>query len=178
MSFAHFLGEVAEAEAAQGRSQKDFERVIEEIIGMFRDPVVLYPGGREDRVPSKLWEMITTERMLQQMKAKGKKIDEATDAEAMAYLYSASLVAPMGNEWAKIYIWLGRDLLPNGAEDMAPKELTPQEAIYLKDLKQWIQRRKTSGRKRSAIYPNKPMKKKRKAEMGCPYEPEIVEAAY
>lgn len=178
MSFEHFLGAVAEAEAAQGCSQKELERVIDEIVGMFKDPVVLYPGGWEDTLPTRVWEMIHMERMMQQMKAKGKKIEESTHAEALAYLYSASVVAPIGNEWTNIYLWLGRDLLPKGAESFAPKELSREEQDYLTDLKRWIQRRKTSGRKRHVVYPNKLVKKRRKVQVGCPDGPEIIEIAY
>lgn len=180
MSFEAYLGAVVEAEAASGASQKQLEQMIAEIIGIFKDPIVVYPGGWEDTVPPGIYEMIRLERFVQQMKAKGRKIEEATDAEALAYLYTAALVAPIGSEWTHIYLWLGRDLLPNEeAKQYAPKELTPDEARMLSDFKRWLYRKKTAGRKSVKPYPlDKPAKKraKKQAVMGCPYEPEIIEA--
>lgn len=179
MSFESYLGAVAEAEASSGASQKAIEQVIQEIVGIFKDPVVLYPGGWEDSLPPALWERIRLERLIQQMKAKGKKIEEATDAEAMAYLYSVSLVGPIGDDWARIYMWLGRDLLPE--EGFAPKSLSTDEQRQLDHLKRWIYKQKTAGRKNIKPYRfAKPSKKKTKKQpiMGCPYEPEIIEAEY
>lgn len=181
MSFEAYLGAVVEAEASTGANQKVIEQMIQEIMGIFKDPVVLYPGGWEDTLPPALWEMIRMQRFIQQMKAKGKKIEEATDAEAMAYLHTASLVAPMGSEWTNIYLWLGKDLLPKGeAEQYAPKKLTSDEARMLADFKRWIYRKKTAGRKSVKPYPlDKPAKKKgRKPVMGDLCCPEIVEAEY
>lgn len=183
MSFSAYLGAVVEAEAASGTSDKHIEQMIEEIVGIFKDPVILYPGGWEDTLPPMIWEMIRIERFIQQMKAKGKKIEESTDAEALAYIYSATLIAPMSHEWTNIYLWLGRDLLPktDAPGTMAPKALSQGETKMLEDLKRWIQRKKTAGRKSVKPYPlEKPAKKKGKkqAVMGCPYEPEIIEAEY
>lgn len=182
VSFEAYLGAVVEAETSSGASQKQLESMIAEIIGIFKDPIILYPGGWEDTLPPTLWEMIRLERFVQQMKAKGKKIEESTDAEALAYIYSASLVAPMGSEWTNIYLWLGKDLLPKtDPPEMAPKPLKPHEMKMLEDLKRWIYRKKTSGRKSLKPYPlDKPAKKKikKQAVMGCFYEPEIIEAEY
>lgn len=182
MSFESYLGAVVEAEAASGADQKVIEQMIQEIMGIFKDPIILYPGGWEDTLPPTVWEMIRLERFVQQMKAKGKKIEEATDAEALAYLYTTALVGPMGSEWTHIYLWLGRDLLPKGeAAQIAPKALTSDEARMLSDLKRWIYRKKTAGRKSVKPYLfEKPSKKKAKkiAALGCPYEPEIIEAEY
>jgi hypothetical protein len=182
MSFEAYLGAVVEAEAASGTNQKVLEQMIAEIMGIFKDPVILYPGGWEDTLPPMVWEMIRLERFVQQMKAKGKKIEEATDAEALAYLYTAALVAPIGSEWTHIYLWLGRDLLPKGeAEQYAPKELTQDEARMLADFKRWIYRKKTAGRKSIKAYPfEKPAKKKsrKQAVMGDLCCPEIIEAEY
>jgi hypothetical protein len=185
MSFESYLGAVVEAEAASGASQKALEEMIAEIIGIFKDPVILYPGGWEDSLPPTLWEMIRLERLVQQMKAKGKKIEESTDAEAMAYLYSASLVAPMSNDWASIYMWLGRDLLPEGVprDQFVPKALSSDQQRQLDDLKRWIYRKKTSGRKSIKPYPlEKPSRKKKARKLqpaiGDLYGPEIIEAEY
>jgi len=183
MSFESYLGAVVEAEASSGASQKALEEMIAEIIGIFKDPIILYPGGWEDSLPPTLWEMIRMERFVQQMKAKGKKIEEATDAEALAYLHTASLVAPIGSEWTHIYLWLGKDLLPKGeAREYVPKELTRDEARMLADFKRWIYRKKTAGRKSIKPYAfEKPSKKKAKKPqpvMGDLYGPEIIEAEY
>lgn len=182
MSFESYLGAVAEAETAAGASPKQLNDVIQEIISIFDDPVILYPGGWEDTLPAGVWDMIRMERFVQQMKAKGKKVEESTDAEALAYLYSVSLVGPIGDDWAKIYMWLGRDLLPEGVprDQFVPKELSTDQQRQLDDLKRWIQRKKVSGRKVKTPYPlgKRAKKTRRKIAIGCPYTPEIIEDEY
>lgn len=180
MSFESYLGAVAEAEVAAGTSDKHIEEMIQEIVGIFKDPVILYPGGWEDTLPPRVWDKIRMERFIQQMRAKGKKIEESTDAEALAYLYSVTLVGPIGDDWAKIYMWLGRDLLPEGVprEHFVVNELNSDQQRQLDDLKRWIQRKKVSGRKVKTPYPLELVPKKKgrkKVAIGCP---EIIEAEY
>jgi hypothetical protein len=185
MSFEAYLGAVVEAEAASGASRKALAEMIEEIIGIFKDPIILYPGGWEASLPPRLWERIRLERFVQQMKAKGKKIEESTDAEAMAYLYTVTLVGPIGDDWAKIYMWLGRDMLPEGVprDEFVPKSLSSDQQRQLDDLKRWIYRKKTAGRKSIKPYPLEKASNKKKARkpqpvMGDLYGPEIIEAEY
>jgi len=179
MSFDIFLGAAVEAQVNAGANDKDIQAMISDIIGIFKNPIILYPGGWEDTLPPRMYEEITMQRFVQQMKAKGKPIEESTDAEALAYLYSAVLVAPMSHEWANIYVWLGRDLVPEGDRKGmgVPAKLTQGEQKMLDDLKRWIHRRQHAARgKVHFIHPG--MKKKKKAKIGCGECPVIVEAEY
>ncbi len=176
MSFDAFLGAVVEEQVKAGASKKEIESMISDIMGIFRNPIILYPSGWMDTLPDRLRNEITMERFLQQMKAKGKPIDEATDAEALAYIYSAVLVAPMDSEWTNIYLWLGRDYGMPDPERMTPKKLTSDEEKMLSDLKRWIYRRQQAARGKTRFIA--PGMKKKKAKMGCDEYPTIVEAVY
>lgn len=179
MNFEGFLGAVAKEEAKKGVSDKELHKMITDIVGIFKDPIILYPGGWEDTLPPRLWEEITTQRFVQEMKrAKGTKIEESTDAEALAYVYSASLVAPMGPEWTNIYLWLGKHYGDAEFSKVTPRELSSDEKRMLEDLKRWIYRKKMGARSKK-VFPLKagyPKKRERsKAAIGCPH---IIEADY
>ena len=66
------------------------EKGISDIVGVFTDPILVFPGGWGDTLPDWLKETITLERLVMNMKAlKGEEIT-GTDAEACAYLMTVS----------------------------------------------------------------------------------------
>ena len=75
----------------KGRSQqlnkpKTVDKVISDIVGVFTDPIVVFPGGWGDSLPDWLKGAVTLERLEMNMKAlKGEEMT-GTDAEACAYL--------------------------------------------------------------------------------------------
>lgn len=82
------------------------EKVISDIVGVFTDPIIVFPGGWGDTLPEWIKSSITLERLMENMKAlKGEEMT-GTDAEACAYLYTASLTQPMGHNWTDIYLYV------------------------------------------------------------------------
>jgi hypothetical protein len=85
------------------------------------------------------------------MKAsKGKQVT-GTDAEACAYLYTASLTAPMDNDWSQIYLYVAgktysrwnKSEMPN---DIRVDSLNNEQLADLVRLKEWLHRRRTTAR--------------------------------
>ena len=82
------------------------EKGISEIVGCLSDPIIVFPGGWGDTLPEWLKTSITLERLAMNMKAlKGEEMT-GTDAEACAYLNTASLTQPMNHDWTQIYLYI------------------------------------------------------------------------
>ena len=75
----------------------------------------------------------------------------ATDAEACAYLYTRSLESPMDNDWAEIYLYVATKLMEKTGmqvpDDIRKDSLNDHQFSLLSDLKRWIYRKRTGGRK-------------------------------
>lgn len=75
-----------------------------DVLNALQAPIVYHPGGWADTVPDWMKEAVPLERL----KALESGEELATDIEVAIYLYTASCVAPMSHEWAKIYVtWSG-----------------------------------------------------------------------
>jgi hypothetical protein len=85
---------------------KTVERGISAIVGCLTDPIIVFPGGWGDILPEWLKTAITLERMADNLKAIKGGEPTGTDAEACAYLNTASLTAPMDNDWSQIYLYV------------------------------------------------------------------------
>jgi len=74
------------------------DKVISELVDVFNDPILVFPGGWGDTLPEWLKNAITLERLAMNMRAlKGEEMT-GTDAEACAYLYTAALTRPMEHD--------------------------------------------------------------------------------
>lgn len=62
------------------------------------------PGGWGDSLPDWLKEAITLERLIENVRALKEGNMTGTDAEACAYLFTASLTQPIGSDWTQIYL--------------------------------------------------------------------------
>ena len=82
------------------------DKGISEIVGVFTDPIIVFPGGWGDTLPEWLKGAITMERMLENMKALKEGEMTGTDAEACAYLMTVSLTQPMDSDWTQIYLYV------------------------------------------------------------------------
>lgn len=97
-----------------------------------------------ETIPEWLIERIRIQRFVEHFKElRGEKITEASDEEAFAYLYTASLVAPLREEWVRIYLYLGYKIAPERMKRQIeklnpPKELTDYEIYLLHRLKSYI----------------------------------------
>jgi len=130
---------------------QSIEKGISEIVGVFTDPIIVFPGGWGDTLPEWLKNAITLERLEMNMKAlKGEEMT-GTDAEACAYLYTASLTQPMDHDWGQIYLYVatrtyrkwGKNEMPG---DIAVDSISDYQVGELNRLKEWLYRRTTQVR--------------------------------
>jgi hypothetical protein len=125
------------------------EKGISDIVGVFTDPILVFPGGWGDTLPEWLKENITLERLVMNMKAlKGEEMT-GTDAEACAYLYTASLTAPMDSDWTQIYLYVAgktysRHKQGGLPEDIRVESLRDDQLRDLNRLKAWLYRQRTT----------------------------------
>ena len=123
------------------------EKGISDIVGVFTDPILVMPGGWGDTLPDWLKGAITMERLIENMKAlKGEEMT-GTDAEACAYLYTASLEAPMDHDWTQIYLYIAgktyqRHKQGEMPEDIRVESLRDDQLRDLNRLKEWIYRQR------------------------------------
>ena len=130
---------------------KRIEKGISDIVGVFCDPIIVFPGGWGDTLPEWLKTSITLERLGMNMKAlKGEEMT-GTDAEACAYLYTASLTQPMDHDWTQIYLYIatktyrqwGKSEMPG---DIAVDSLRDNQVSDLNRLKAWLYKKRTEVR--------------------------------
>ena len=119
------------------------EKGISDIVGVFTDPIIVFPGGWGDTLPEWLKNAITLERLEMNMRVlKGEEMT-GTDAEACAYLYTAALTAPMDHDWGQIYLYIatqtyrrwGKNEMPG---DIAVDQLDDGQMRDLRRLKEWL----------------------------------------
>ena len=130
------------------------EKGISEIVGCLTDPIVVFPGGWGDAIPDWLKSAITMERMIGDMKAMKGEEPAGTDAEACAYLMTASLTFPFDHDWTKIYLyiagktysrWRTKESGVEMPEDIRVESLNDEQMRDLNRLKAWIyEKRKTA----------------------------------
>ena len=129
-------------------TEKQLEKGISDIVGVFTDPIFVFPGGWGDTLPEWLKNAITLERLEMNMKAlKGEEMT-GTDAEACAYLYTASLTAPMDSDWTQIYLYIATQVYRrqgkgNMPTDIAVDKLNDEQMRDLRRLKDWLYQRRT-----------------------------------
>ena len=136
-------------------TSKTMEKGISDIVGVFCDPLIVFPGGWGDCLPDWLKTAITLERLVENMKAlKGEEMT-GTDAEACAYLNTASLTQPMDHDWAQIYLyiagkvyekWRTKESGVKMPEDIRVESLNDYQMGELKRLKEWIYKKRTDVR--------------------------------
>ncbi|MBA7672155.1 hypothetical protein ES703_80329 [subsurface metagenome] len=135
--------------------ERQAEKGISEIIGAITDPIIVFPGGWGDTLPDWLKTAITLERLIENMKViKGEEMT-GTDAEACAYLYTASLTQPMGHDWTQIYLYIAgkvyeKQRTPQSGvtmpEDIRVESLNRNQEDDLNRLKRWIYERRAKAR--------------------------------
>ena len=127
------------------------EKGISALVGVFTDPIIVFPGGWGDTLPEWLKNAVTLERLEMNMRAlKGEEMT-GTDAEACAYLYTAALTQPMEHDWAQIYLYVatktyrrwGKNEMPT---DIAVDTISDYQMDELNRLKEWLYRKRTQVR--------------------------------
>ncbi|MBA7628957.1 hypothetical protein ES703_36454 [subsurface metagenome] len=129
-------------------NRANVEKGISDIVGVFTDPILVFPGGWGDTLPDWLKGAITVERLAMNMKAlKGEEMT-GTDAEACAYLYTACLTQPVDHDWGQIYLYIAGKTYSQWKkteipEDIRVESLRDDQMIDLNRLKAWIYQRRT-----------------------------------
>jgi len=130
---------------------KEVEKGISDIVGVFMDPILVFPGGWGDTLPDWLKNAITLERLAMNMGTlKGEEMT-GTDAEACAYLMTASLTEPMDHDWTQIYLYIaGKVCKQNNKsempDDIRVESLNDDQIRDLNRLKAWLYQRRTNAR--------------------------------
>ena len=133
---------------------KTMEKGISDIVGVFTDPILVFPGGWGDSLPEWIKPAITMERLMENMKAlKGEEMT-GTDAEACAYLYTVSLTQSMDHDWTQIYLYIAGKVYERHRTkesgvtmpaDIAVDKLNDEQMRDVDRLKAWIyEKRKTA----------------------------------
>jgi hypothetical protein len=124
------------------------EKGISDIVGVFTDPILVFPGGWGDTLPQWLKDAITLERLEMNMRTlKGAEMT-GTDAEACAYLYTAGLTQPLDHDWGQIYLYIatktyrrwGKNEMP---QDIAMDSINDYQMAELNRLKEWLYRQRS-----------------------------------
>lgn len=113
-------------------------QMFEALADVFSRSIIGHTGWA-DSITEEQKQRIQIERLKQIKETKG-KIDMATDYEAMIYLSTASLTAPLSRMWQQIYFYLFKKFYPDKSDFIPDYEakLDIQSEPALKDLKRWI----------------------------------------
>ena len=141
---------------------------IEEMVYELTDSTIVFPaGGWENDLPERLKDELALHRLAHvKLCMDGKEDWEmACDIESLIYLNPASLAAPMGEQWSRIYLYLGTRCLGSSFPEYIKRETLDQyDMSQLGGLRRWIRKKKLEARK---------LKKrgdKIKAVQDCKYE--------
>ena len=130
-------------------TEKQLDKGISDIVGVFTDPILVFPGGWGGSLPDWLKGAITMERLIENMKAlKGEQMT-GTDAEACAYLMTVSLTQPMDSDWSEIYLYVAGKVYEKHRTkesgvtmpgDIRVDHLSDYQMQHLNRLKAWLYR--------------------------------------
>ena len=132
---------------------ENVEKGISEIVGALSDPIIVFPGGWGDSLPEWIKSTITLERLAMNMRALKGELPTGTDAEACAYLYTASLTQPMDHDWTKIYLyiagkvyekWRTKESGVTMPDDIRVESITDDQMRDLNRLKAWLYHKRTT----------------------------------
>jgi len=129
-------------------TEKQLEKGISDIVGVFTDPILVFPGGWGDTLPEWLKGAITMERLMMNVESLKTGQMTGTDAEACAYLMTVSLTQPMDSDWTQIYLYVAGKVYERHKqgelpEDIRVESLRDDQVRDLDHLKAWIYRQRT-----------------------------------
>jgi hypothetical protein len=130
---------------------KSIDSMVGDLVGTLTDPIIVYPGGWGDSLPEWLKNAITLERLTDNMKIAEGEQPTGTDAEACAYLNTASLTVPMDGDWSQIYLYVAGKTYTRWRKSEMPDDirvdsLNGGQMADLNRLKEWLYRRRTTVR--------------------------------
>jgi hypothetical protein len=128
-------------------------KYISDIVGTLIDPILCWPGYEDDKPPKEFMEIITIQRLLENMAALHEDREPlGTDAEVSWYISTRSFEGPMPHEWCKIYQYCftktRENMNKDVPDDLRIDNLTDYEMNYhLLPLKRWIYQKRCEHRK-------------------------------
>lgn len=130
---------------------KTVDSMVNDLVGTFTDPILVFPGGWGETLPDWLKGAITMERLEANIRASRGEEPTGTDAEACAYLYTAGLTAPMDHDWSQIYLYVATKTYARHKggevpEDIRVESLNNYQMGELKRLKDWLYRQRVKVR--------------------------------
>jgi hypothetical protein len=130
-------------------TEKQLEKGISDIVGVFTDPILVFPGGWGDTLPEWLKGAITMERLMMNVESLKTGQMTGTDAEACAYLMTVSLTQPIDSDWTQIYLYVSTEVCSRWKkveipEDIRVQSLRDDQVRDLDRLKAWLYRQRTT----------------------------------
>ncbi|MBI2851983.1 MAG: hypothetical protein HYX84_02600 [Chloroflexi bacterium] len=124
------------------------EKSIEDLAGIFTDPIIVFPGGWGDSLPDWLRQAITLERLLAEVESLKGNPPTAADTEVCAYLMTVSLTQAIDSDWTQIYIYLAgkvvrRHKRAEMPEDLNVESISEYQKQELRRLKDWLYLQRT-----------------------------------
>jgi hypothetical protein len=125
--------------------------MVSDIVGIFTDPILVFPGGWGETLPDWIKGAITMDRLEMSLRASRGEEETGTDAEACAYLCTAGLTAPMDHDWSQIYLYVSTKTYARHKggevpEDIRVESLTEYQMGELSRLKDWLYRQRVKAR--------------------------------
>jgi hypothetical protein len=132
-------------------TEKQLDKGISDIVGVFTDPILVFPGGWGDSLPGWLKGAITMERLIENMKALKGEPMTGTDTEACAYLMTVSLTQPMDSDWTQIYLYMASQTYKRWGKgempaDIVVESISDYQMGELNRLKDWLYRQRIRAR--------------------------------
>jgi len=134
----NFLMGKKEKPSAKGRTREE-AKFIDEVVHAIQGPIIVYSEEWGKSLPDMIKKDVTMARLLKLLK--DKEPGMATDLEVVAYMFSRSMVAPMGHNWTEIYLYAsGKYLRERGTKPPpnTPEKLTQDQERMYNDLKRWL----------------------------------------
>jgi len=121
-----------------------------DIVDCLRSPIVVSSTGWGDIVPRELRQHITLARLFKNMEIVKGGSKEATIPELCAYLMTASLEAPLDEQWARIYMFVAGEYMRGWGKKkeeeipdfMREVRLDDYDRSELRNLGEWIYRKR------------------------------------
>lgn len=125
------------------KSKRDEQKFVFEFMDMLTAPIITFTTLWADAIPQKLRENIQLSRLLAGMKRE----ETATIPEVVAYMITRTFESPMHSEWVNIYTWCSMQYVTQWENrevptDIAPEKLTDYEQGLLKELRNWIYKKR------------------------------------
>ena len=125
--------------------------MVSDIVGIFTDPILVFPGGWGDTLPDWIKGAIIMGRLEMSVRSSRGDEETGTDAEACAYLYTAGLTAPMDHNWSQIYLYVATKTYARHKggevpEDIRVESLDDYQMGELKRLKDWLYHQRVKAR--------------------------------